>query len=199
MLGPIVSAIPGAAASAAQSADHLSYVFFAPGSRTSTMSGSADDMSRARSLRPGNEGLLYVRHGDITYLIRDAATLRQVQVILEPQEAVAAQQQELGSRQVALGLRQGELGAEQGRLGRQQAEASPSRASELGRKQSELGRQQSELSRQQADLGTQQAALGREQSRLAHLAAAKLRALLAEAVHSGVATARISNWGSMLR
>lgn len=175
------------AASTTQSTDRVSYVLLAPGSRSSTMSGSMEDLRRARSLRTGAEGLLYVRQGGSAYLIRDAATLRQAQLIFEPQQALGARQAELGSRQAALGQRQAKLGAEQARLGARHASASPRRAGELGRQQDELGRQQDALGRQQDALGRQQDALGREQDRLGRLADAKVRALIAEAVQRGVA------------
>lgn len=175
------------AATAIQSLERSAYVFLAPGSGSSTMSGSTDDLRRARSLRTGGEGLLFVRHGGAAYVIRDAATLRQAESIFAPQQALGARQAELGSRQAALGQRQARLGAEQGRLGRQQAGASPGRAGELGRQQDALGRQQGELGRQQAVLGRQQDALGREQDRLARLADVRLRSLIADAIRLGVA------------
>jgi hypothetical protein len=176
-----------AAGSAEQSADRVSYVLLAPGSRSSTMSGSTDDLRRAQSLRSGREGLLYVRSRGAAYVIRDAATLRQAELIFKPQQDVGARQAELGSRQATLGERQGRLGAEQARLGVQQAGASPRRAGELGRQQNALGRQQNALGQQQSELGRQQNALGREQTRLARIADAKFLALLAEAVRRGVA------------
>src|SRR4051812_32878980 len=43
-----------------------------------TMSGSTDDVRRARSLRADSEALLYVRQGGSAYVIRDAATLAKV-------------------------------------------------------------------------------------------------------------------------
>ncbi len=178
---------PAVAAGGAQSGERNSYVLLSQGSQSSTMSGSMDDLSRARALRRGREGLLYVRQGGVAYVIRDAATLRRAEEIFEPQQAMGARQGELGARQGALGSRQGALGAEQARLGARQASASPSRADALSRQQSELGRQQAELGRQQAELGRQQSALGREQDRLAREAQVRLRALVADAIQRGVA------------
>ena len=178
---------PAATAHEIESADRASYILFAPGSGSSTMSGSMDDLKRARSLRSGSEAMLYVRQGGAAYVIRDAATLREARAIFQPQEELGARQGELGSRQAALGARQARLGAEQARLGSRQADATPRQAVELGRQQNELGRRQGELGEQQAALGRQQDALGREQSRLGQLANAKLRALLAEALRRGVA------------
>lgn len=174
-------------AGADQSGDGPSYVLLSPGSQSSTMSGSTDDLRRARALRSGREGLLYVRRDGAAFVIRDAATLRRAEAIFAPQKAMGARQAELGSRQAALGSRQAALGAQQARLGAQQANASPGRQAVLGRRQSELGRQQDALGRQQDALGRQQSALGREQDRLGREAQGQLRTLVAEAIRSGLA------------
>ena len=171
----------------AQSADRTSYVLFAEGSRSTTMSGSTEELNRAKALRVGDEALLYVRQGGAAYVIRDAATLRRAESIFEPQRALGSRQAELGSRQAALGSRQAALGAKQARIGAQQAIAPPGRADELGRQQDALGRQQDALGRQQDALGAQQDALGREQDRLGREADAKFRALLADALQRDVA------------
>jgi bla regulator protein BlaR1 len=185
---PILLAPPPAAAAASvQVGERTSYVLMSAGSRSSTMSGSMEDLARAKSLRSGSEGLLYVRDGGAAYVIRDSATLRQAEAIFAPQEALGARQAELGAQQAALGQRQARLGLEQGRLGRQQADASPSRAIELGRQQEALGRQQDALGREQDALGGRQDALGREQDRLSSIADGKIRGLVADAIRHGLA------------
>lgn len=179
--GPIALIQPAAVdAGMIQSGDHTAYVLLSPGSQSSTMSGSMDDLRRARALRAGREGLLYVRQGGAAYVIRDAATLRQAETIFAPQQALGERQAELGSRQAALGGRQAALGAEQARLGGLQAGASPRRAEAFARQQAELGRQQDAL-------GQQQDALGREQDRLGRQADAALRNLVAVAIRRGLA------------
>jgi hypothetical protein len=178
---------PPALATSTEQSDRATYVLLAPGSRSSSMSGSTEDLRRARALRSGSQGLLYVRYRGAGYVIRDTATLRQAEAIFAPLHALGARQAELGSRQAALGERQGRLGAKQGRLVVQQANASPRRAAELGRQQNALGRRQSELGEQQSVLGRQQDALGREQSRLARLADEKFAALLVDALRRGTA------------
>lgn len=183
----VPAAIPVDAAGAAESADRTAYVLLGAGGRSSTMSGSMDDLGRAKALRSGSEALLFVRQGGTAYVIRDPAILRQAEALFEPQRALGAKQGELGARQGALGRRQSALGREQGRLGRQQADASSSRAAELGRQQAALGRQQDSLGRQQEALGREQSALGREQERLGREAEAKLRILIGEAIRRGVA------------
>lgn len=187
LLGFAMLAFPAAvAASAAESANRTSYVLFAEGDRSTSMSGNTEDLRRARALRVGTEALLYVRDGSGAYVIRDPATVRQARAVFEPQEKLGAQQAELGSRQAALGGRQAALGAQQAQLGAQQA-AAPRRAVALSGQIHELGRQQAALGQQQAELGRQQSALGQQQQRLAREAHAKIRALLADALRRGLA------------
>lgn len=178
---------PVAVAGTVQSADRMSYVLFASDSDSTSMSGTMEDIRRARANRNGHEALLYVRQGDAAYVIRDPATLRQAKAIFKPQEDLGARQGELGRRQGELGKRQGELGAEQGRLGARQANSPPREAAELARQQGELGRRQGELGAQQGELGRQQGELGREQARLASVAQEKIKLLLADAIRRGLA------------
>jgi bla regulator protein BlaR1 len=182
-----IALIQPIAAATGQSDGRASYVLLTAGSQSSTMSGSTDDLRRARALRVGREGLFYVRQNGVAYVIRDAATLRRAEAIFEPQQALGARQAELGSRQAALGSRQAALGAEQARLGARQAGASPRHAEEFARQQSELGRQQDALGGQQEALGRQQEALGREQDRLGRQTQGSLRMLVEEAIQRGVA------------
>ncbi|HEU4810483.1 MAG TPA: hypothetical protein VFS69_07520 [Sphingomicrobium sp.] len=182
-LSSLVMTLP----SSASAADHASYVLFAPGNDSTSMSGSVDDIERARALRAGKEPLLYVRQGGVRYIIRDPATLRAAAAIFKPQAEMGARQAELGSRQAALGSKQAALGAQQAHLGALQADARPSEQDELGRQQDALGRQQDELGKQQSALGEQQDALGREQDRLGRIARDKFDALLADALKRGVA------------
>lgn len=163
------------------------YVLFSQGSQSTTMSGSLEELKRARAHRVGGEAMLYARQGRSAYVVRDPETLRRAAAIFEPQHALGTRQGELGSRQAALGHRQAALGAQQARLGAMQAGASPSRQEALGRQQEVLGRRQEELGRQQEALGRQQDALGREQERVSRVAEAQLRALLADAVRRGLA------------
>jgi len=192
---------PAVAASDVPAPGSFSYVLFEPGTGSTSMSGSTQDLTRARSLRSGLEGLLYARSGGAAYFIRDPQTLSQARLIVKPQAELGAQQAELGARQAALGQqqaalgeRQAVLGGAQARLGLRQANASSAALAELGRQQgllaqqqAELGRQQDALGRQQQALGEQQAALGREQARLGRLAEAKFRELLRRAIERGVA------------
>jgi len=181
------SAAAMSVASATAAGDHTNYVLFTPGTESISMSGSTNDVERARALRRGNESLLYVREDGAAYVIRDPATLRAAAALFKPQSDLGDRQGELGRRQGELGARQGELGAEQGRLGALQANSPPREAAQLAIQQGELGRRQGELGRQQGELGQQQAELGREQARLAEIAQEKLRALVADALRRGLA------------
>lgn len=190
-----------AMASPAAASDHAYYVLFTPGTESVMMSGSTDDITRARSLRHGNEALLYARVNGVAYIIRDPETLRSAGAIFRPQAEMGSKQAELGSRQAELGSRQAALGAQQAALGAKQAhigalqsDARPSEQAEYGRQQDELGRQQDALGRQQDELGKQQDALGqqqdalgREQDRLGRIARDKFDALLADAMRRGLA------------
>lgn len=184
---PLSLAPTAAPVRAAEIIDNIHYVFMTRGTDNSMLSGSLQDVERARSLRNGTEPLLYIRDTHGAYVIRDVVYLHRAEAIFRPQQIVGERQGELGRQQGELGKRQGELGRQQGELGRQQAEAPPRLAAELGRKQGELGRQQGELGRQQGELGRRQGELGQEQARLAHEANIKIRALLAEAIQHGAA------------
>lgn len=178
-------AIPTAAA---QSRERSAFVLFRADSTSTTMSGSSDDLRRARTQRRGREAMLYVRRGGASYVIRDAAMLGRAQAIFAPQDALGERQSELGAQQSALGDRQSALGAQQAEIGARMAGASAGRADALSREQEALASRQEVLSREQEALGRRQAALGREQERLAREADAKLGALVDEALRRGLAT-----------
>ena len=169
------------------SGDRLSYVFLTGSDGSAMMSGSTDDIRRARAYRAGDAPLLYVRQDGAAYVIRDAGTLRRAEAIMAPQQELGRRQGVLGAAQGELGRQQGILGKEQGRLGAQMADSTPRQMAELGRKQGELGRQQGVLGKQQGELGRQQGALGKLQGRAAQRAKPKFRALVAEAKKRGVA------------
>lgn len=188
---PLLLAIAPAQAVSVQAADtnnsdRLSYVFItADGS--DMMSGSTDDITRARALQAGHAPLLYIRDHGASYVIRDAAILRRAEEIMRPQRELGRRQGELGNQQGELGHRQAALGEKQGRLGAMMADANVRDVGELGRQQGELGRQQAALGEQQAELGHRQAELGRQQARAAEIAQPQFRALVADALQHGLA------------
>ena len=188
---PLLIAIAPAQAASAKyaytaSTDGLSYVLLT-GDGSNMMSGSTDDIRRARALQAGKAPLLFVRQDGVAYVIRDPAILRRAEAIMLPQREIGRRQGALGAQQGELGRKQGKLGAEQGRLARLMLDSPARQMGEFGRQQGELGRQQGELGRQQGILGQQQAALGRHQARAAQAAKPKLRALIADAIRRGVA------------
>ena len=197
-LAPMVSGIflvtigaPSAAAPADTArhgwADGDSYILMMAGEPgRMMMHGSTSDIARARALRTGTEPLLYLRRAGKTFLVRDAATLRQAEAIFKPQAALGEKQAALGSRQAALGARQAELGARQAQLSGRGI-AAGTRSEALEREQEELGRQQQLLGEQQGALGEQQGRLGREQERLGREARGKFRALVDDALRRGLA------------
>jgi beta-lactamase regulating signal transducer with metallopeptidase domain len=168
-----------------------------------TMSGSTDDIRRAKSLRGSSNGdLLWFRRGGKEYVVRDSALLRQVTDLYKPVTELGARQGELGGRQGALGGKQGALGAKQGALGAELGAMAADRArrgddaadrdlerreKEIDRKMEELSRQMEDLGRQQEELGRQQEELGRQQEAASARADKELHELMDRAIRSGAA------------
>lgn len=188
------------------------FVFLFDGD-TQVVGGTWLDAEQAEKLSAKGERLLWFRRDGKSYVVRDPATLRNVQEILEPQIELGRKQGELGAlqgrlgnEQHRLGALQGDLGGRQGDLGAKQAALASRSASgrndqslerrqrelgqemgELGRKQAELGALQAELGRQQAELGRQQSELGRQQQEAAEKAEKELGSLIDRAIQSGLA------------
>ena len=116
-------------------------VFHADGE--ATMSGSSDDMARARQLRNNGEAMLWFRRRGTEYIVRDRAAMQEAREIWK-------RVSELGNQQGALGARQGVLGAQQGSLGGRQGE--------LGAQQGALGQQEAALSLRESQLAGREAA-----------------------------------------
>lgn len=132
------------------STSRASWVFLYGDRDSSTMNGSWEDVEEAKRLR-GNplRPFLYFRKDGRAYTIDDPGTLKAVETIFGPMEA-------LGRQQGALGEKQGALGEQQGRLGERQGE--------LGVRQGELGMRQGEMSGRMA--AAQADALAAEAERL---------------------------------
>jgi hypothetical protein len=139
----------------------------------------------------------WFRHDGHAYVVRDAATLRELADLYRPQSELGREQGELGRKQGALGRKQGELGREQGLLGKEQArvamrfndddESTQSTHRELSRKQRELSRRQEELGREQSRLGEEQSRLGERQSALSRDIERKLTPMIEKMIRDGVA------------
>jgi hypothetical protein len=162
-----------------------SFILLRSGDDSVMMRGSLSDLRKAGELRSGGEPLLFVRRSGRSYVIRDAAVLRQAEAIVKPQAELGARQGELGARQGALGARQGELGSRQAALALRHVSGKPSE--DDARTQEALARQQEALGRQQEALGAEQERLGRQQERLGREAEVKMRALVDDALRRGIA------------
>ena len=204
-----------ATAASHEPSDSFAYVLLLEGRQDVSMDGSSDDVTLARALRSGVEGLLYLRSEGVAYVTRDPRMLMEARSIVEPQQALGRRQAELGRRQAALGQRQAALGqhqavlgqqqarvgAEQARVGLEQANAPSQRGEEIERWLTTLRQQQVELARQQAELERQQETMReqqgpfrdqqaeylREQARLGRMAEGQFRALVSQALKRGVA------------
>ncbi|TDK33742.1 M56 family metallopeptidase [Luteimonas terrae] len=127
--------------------------------------GSNSDFAEAAASRDGEESMLWIRRGDIRYVVRDSVTSARIRAAFDDIG-------ELGVQQGALGERQGALGTEQGRLGKRQGEIG-SRLAELSLRAARDGddaarnRALEELQSETRSLGTQMGALAREQAALA--------------------------------
>lgn len=175
-----------AATIGAESEAHFVILSEGTGSESS-FNSTSDDYRRAMALRTGSGGLLYVRENGAAYVIRDAATLRRVEAIMEPQRRLGDRQAALGRQQSALGEKQAALGEQQERIGAMMADARIREMPALGRQQEELGRGQAQLGEQQSALGVQQGALGEQQARLSKIAEANLSNLVRDAIQHGLA------------
>jgi bla regulator protein BlaR1 len=117
--------------------DELRFVYFLRDDHT-TMSGSSDDMRRARGLRTQGEPMLWFIHDGREFIVRDPRTLQQLENIWKPVARIGGEQGKIGAEQGAIGAQQGEVGAKQGIIGAQQGA--------IGAKQAAIGARQASLS-----------------------------------------------------
>ncbi len=140
----------------------------------STSSGTSGDMRRARSYQRSGEPLLWFRHDGREYIVRDPATLDEVEAVWKPVSElggemgkIGAKQGEIGAKQGAIGARQGLVGAEQGRIGAQQG-ALGSRQAVLAAR--EMGQpseaQRAEIEKERSRIDTQMRELSAEMEKL---------------------------------
>lgn len=133
--------------------ENLRFVSFLADDHT-TMSGSSDDIQRARRHRKNGEQLLWFIHGGKEFVVRDADTLETLQAIWEPVGEIGAEQGKIGARQGEIGARQGEIGMKQGVIGAEQG-AIGARQGAIGSKQGMLaareGRRLTEKEREEIE------------------------------------------------
>jgi bla regulator protein BlaR1 len=131
---------------AAQKERDLKFVMFLDDDH-STMSGSTDDIQRAKRYRRPGEQMLWFRHGGREYVIRDRGILDQAIDLWKPVNELGGQQGDLGSKQGELGAKQGAIGARQGQLGAEQGN--------LGARQGALGARQGTMAAREYRLQTE--------------------------------------------
>jgi hypothetical protein len=160
------------------------------------VNGDGDtDMENMR--RAYGRHFFWFRHDGRAYVVRDAATIRELVDLYRPQSDLGREQGALGRKQGDLGRRQGELGREQARLGIEEARIAirfdednrdaQSRRRELARRQRDLARRQADLGREQSRFGREQSRLGERQSELSRNIERKLRPMLDEMIRNGFA------------
>ena len=150
------------------------YVLF--GSNGVIVEDGSFDVEEITALREAYApNAFWFRSDGRSYIIRDAALLKQVDDLFEPQRSLGRKQEALGEQQAALGRKQAALGARQARAGSEEQ-----LQNELSRQQDELARQQDALARIQNDLAARQNELGHEIHE-------KLGTMAKEWIRSGVA------------
>jgi len=138
----------------------LTYVHFLD-DKTTSMSGKLSDIDRARRFKQPNERIMWFRDGGREYVIRDPATLKEIEVIWRPVKEIGDAQGKLGKQMGELGRKMGELGSQQGLLGTRQGTMSTRQATlsmrESNRSLSDA--QRADLARQRGVLQDQMRAL----------------------------------------
>jgi bla regulator protein blaR1 len=114
----------------------LNYVMFLGEERT-WMSGSRADMERARRFQDRGAHLLWFRWSGREYVVRDRATMQQIEQLWRRVGELGAEQGKIGTEQGILGTRQGDLGTKQGLIGTEQGR--------LGTRQGVLGARQGQM------------------------------------------------------
>lgn len=163
---------------------------------SATMSGSTDDLARAKQHRQGSEPMMWFREGGHEYVIRDLGLLAQIEETRRPLTELGEQMGKLGTKMGDLGKKQGELGRQQSLIGVRQGTLAVREASlsmresrqrsdadrvELARQRQVIADQARALDVQMESLGTQMAALGTKMeplSREMNVLSTKMQVLL---------------------
>jgi bla regulator protein blaR1 len=127
------------------------------GSGTSVEDGSFNVQEVDAIRRIFGPDVFWFRASGKSYIVRDAAAIKKIDSLFEPERELSGQQVTIGAKQAELGRKQAELGARQARAG-----GDVKLQVELSRRQDELAKQQDALARQQADLGSKQEMISRE-------------------------------------
>ena len=126
---------------APRKADELNYVLFDSDTDT-MMSGSMEDIRRARRFKQAGQQLLWFRQGGREYVVRDAGVLAQARALFSEVSAIGEEQGIVGGKQGEIGRLQGEIGAKQGEVGAEQGK--------IGERQGRIGDRQGRLAAQES-------------------------------------------------
>src|SRR5262245_23615541 len=148
-----------------------------------TMSGQMSHIHEAKKLRKGTEPLFWFKRGSSAWVIRDAATVAQIDALFAPQAALGQKQAELGQKQAAIGAKQANIGAKQAKIGMQLARARDDKTrAALEAQMEKLEKEMQALSAEQEPLSAEQEKLGEEQEALAAKAEARLPEVVEDAI-----------------
>lgn len=179
-----------------------SFIYIRGSSSNVLMSGDLDDLERVRkSLKP-RERALWARTADgKEYIVRDAATLDELERIWKPATELADQLGKLGEEQGKYGDELGKLGEQQGRLGERQAQLGLKLVNASDAQRAAIDREMQEIDGKMRDLNKQMRVFEKPMRKLdkqmqeiqpKHEAASKqaeagTAALLSRAIGSGLA------------
>jgi len=179
---------------------------------TVMINGDDSDLAAAKQLHGGKGPVLWFRHDDKAYLIRDPNYIERAKAFYAPIKEMARQEGELGAQEGRLGGQEGAIGARQGAIGAEEAQLAAREAvlaaqsgqdshaaaqearlaqqktrDEYRQREAALSQQEAELSKQQAELGKQQKVLSGRMRLTSEKANQQMDQLLDEAVSKGVA------------
>ena len=155
---------------------------------SATMSGWISQVADAKKLRKGNEALFYFRRGSSAWVIRDPASVAQLEALFAPQAALGQKQTAIGAKQAAIGVKQDNLGAKLAKIAHHLSRARDDKTrADLEAQIDKLSKEMDELSAQQEPLAAEQEKLGAEQEALGAKAETQLPQIVDEALAKKVA------------
>ncbi len=133
-----------------------SFIYFRGANSDTMMSGDLDDLERVRKAIGKQDRALWVRtDSGKQYIIRDGATLDELERVWKPANELSQQLGKLGEEQGKygeqlgkLGEQVGKLGEQQGRLGLQLVDATDAQRAAIERQMRELDAKMRELDKQ---------------------------------------------------
>jgi len=181
------------------------FIYIRGASEDVLMSGDLSDLERVRKALKPNERALWTRAANgKEYLIRDAATLDELEKAWGPAQVIGAQMSKLGDPMSKLGEQMGKVGEQQGKLGLRQGELSVKltridsddtarrapierELREIEAKMAELQKQMRALEKPMKELEKQMKAIQPKHEAAVKQAQTATDALIARAINSGLA------------